>query len=73
MVGSNYTDELQSGAAWRRRASCFKLWDYNLGVGGPIVRDRIWFFGNFRDEGSHRTVPGMFANRTPATRRSGPT
>ena len=22
----------------------------------------MWFFGTLRDEGSHRTIPGMFAN-----------
>ena len=33
-----------------------KLWDFSLGVGGPIVRDRLWYFGNVRNEGSHRSV-----------------
>jgi hypothetical protein len=40
----------------------FKLWDLNVGIGGPIKKDRVWFFFQLRDEGSHRTVPGMFAN-----------
>jgi hypothetical protein len=31
-------------------------------VGGPIMRDRLWYYGTIRDEGSERTVPGMFAN-----------
>ena len=40
-----------------------KVWDFNLGVGGPIVRDRLWFYSRrLRDEGSERSVPGMFAN-----------
>jgi Carboxypeptidase regulatory-like domain len=39
-----------------------KIWDFNFGIGGPIRKDRIWFFFTARDEGSHRTVPGMFAN-----------
>ena len=38
------------------------MWDFNLGVGGPILRDRIWYYGTLRDEGSERSVPGMFAN-----------
>ena len=33
-----------------------------MGVGGPIAKDKVWFFFQFRDEGSHRTVPGLFAN-----------
>ena len=39
-----------------------QLWDFNLGIGGPLVRDRLWYFLGVRDEGSHRSVPGMFAN-----------
>ena len=61
MVGDNFTDDLKTRGLTTPGALT-KLWDYNLGIGGPIKRDRIWFFGQFRDEGSHRTVPGMFAN-----------
>ncbi len=40
-----------------------KVWDFNLGIGGPILNDRLWYYANLRDEGSERTVPGMFANK----------
>jgi hypothetical protein len=61
MVGSNYTADL------RRRGLTVpgelrKVWDFNLGVGGPIVQDRLWYYGTVRDEGSERGVAGMFAN-----------
>lgn len=61
MVGSNYTQDLRARGLTTPGA-LQKLWDYNVGIGGPIKVDRVWFFGQFRDEGSHRTVPGMFAN-----------
>jgi hypothetical protein len=61
MVGDNYTPELQA-AGLRTPGKLYKLWDYNIGVGGPIKKDKVWFFFQFRDEGSHRTVPDMFAN-----------
>jgi hypothetical protein len=61
MVGDNYTSALQT-AGLPTPGKLYKLWDTNVGVGGPIKRDRVWFFAQFRDEGSHRTVPGMFAN-----------
>jgi hypothetical protein len=61
MIGSNYTQELKDRGLTTPGANT-KIWDYNLGVGGPIARDRLWFFYTARDEGSHRTVPGMFAN-----------
>ena len=32
-------------------------------VGGPIKRDRMWFFGNYRDFGAHQAILGMFGNK----------
>src|SRR3954470_3988458 len=61
MVGDNYTQELKN-AGLTTPGKLYKLWDTNVGVGGPIKKDKVWFFFQFRDEGSHRTVPGMFAN-----------
>jgi hypothetical protein len=61
MVGDNYTQALKD-AGLTTPGKLFKLWDYNIGVGGPIKKDKVWYFAQFRDEGSHRTIPGMFAN-----------
>jgi hypothetical protein len=61
MVSSNYTTQLQA-AGLSVPGELQKLWDYSLGVGGPIVKDRWWYFGNVRNEGIHRSVPGMYAN-----------
>ncbi len=61
MVDSNYTEELQNRGL-STSGQYQKIWDFNVGIGGPIVRDRLWYFGTFRDEGSHRTIPGAFAN-----------
>jgi hypothetical protein len=62
MVDSNYTPELQA-AGLSVPGKLLKLWDIGGGVGGPIVRDRLWYFFNLRTEGAHRSVPGMFANK----------
>ena len=32
-------------------------------MGGPIKRDRLWFFGQVRTFGSHTVVPGQYGNR----------
>ena len=61
MVGSNYSEELRARGL-TTPGETRKVWDFNLGVGGPIMRDRIWYYGTLRDEGSERSVPGMFAN-----------
>ena len=61
MVGSNYTDELRDRGLTTPGAF-ENLWDYNFGIGGPIMKDRLWYFGQLRTEGYKNTVPGMFAN-----------
>jgi hypothetical protein len=61
MVGDNYTDELKARGL-TTPGKLYKLWDYNVGLGGPVAKDKVWFFFQFRDEGSHRTVPGLFSN-----------
>lgn len=61
MIDSNYTKELQDRnlpVPGRYR----KVWDFNVGVGGPIMQDRLWYFGSLRNEGSERTVTNMFGN-----------
>ncbi|HVG69384.1 MAG TPA: TonB-dependent receptor [Vicinamibacterales bacterium] len=61
MIDSNYTQELKDRnlpVPGRYR----KVWDFNLGVGGPIMQDRLWYFGSLRNEGSERTVTNMFGN-----------
>jgi len=59
MQSSNLTPELQalgvsSGDAVKR------LWDYSTSIGGPIVVDRLWFFGSFRDVGNRNIVANAF-------------
>jgi hypothetical protein len=61
MVGSNFTPELRT-AGLRAPGELIKLWDFNAGVGGPIVKDRIWYFANIREEGSWQSAPGMYRN-----------
>jgi hypothetical protein len=59
-----------------------KNYDSNVGVGGPIVRDRAWFYGTFRYLGVNKTVvdsfynlntqvPGKFTPYVPDTSRPG--
>ena len=40
-----------------------KNWDFNPGFGGPIKRDKIWFFASGRSQGAYVLAPGMFFNR----------
>src|SRR5688572_29062422 len=41
MIGSNYSDELRARGL-TTPGETRKVWDFNLGVGGPIKQDRLW-------------------------------
>ena len=43
----------------------------NATVGGPIERDRLWFFGSYRKFSITQGVEGASPTRSPATRRTG--
>ena len=44
-----------------------KIWDYGVGVGGPLVRDRVWFYTAHRWWGAQNFQPKGNVNLTPHT------
>ena len=60
--GTNLTPAHQA-AGLRVAAETLKLWDVNGSVGGPIVRDRLWFYWTGRHQGTRQLVAGIWANR----------
>ncbi|MBI4264032.1 MAG: TonB-dependent receptor [Acidobacteria bacterium] len=62
MQGNNLTARLVE-AGLRTPDSLSKVWDLNFGTGGPIQRDRIWFYFTGRYNGQHMRPPGIFVNR----------
>lgn len=42
-----------------------KIWDVNGAVGGPIVKDRVWYFGGARHWGHYQEQAGLYYNATP--------
>ena len=61
MVGRNYTDELKARGL-STPGVLLQQWDYTGGVGGPFKKDRLWYYGTLRDEGQHRSIPGIYPN-----------
>ena len=59
--GSNLDDELRR-VGITEPPGLIKNWDTNLAIGGPIKRDRLWFFNNLRTYGTHQDIPGLYAN-----------
>ena len=62
MQGGNFDDDLRA-AGLREAGKLVKMWDVNGAVGGPIKRDKLWFFATSRYQGTQRYVAGMYANK----------
>src|SRR5262245_22802230 len=61
MASSNYTQELHDQGL-RVPNELEKVWDASTYFGGPVKRDRLWFFASVRDQGNRKTVAGMWRN-----------
>ena len=44
-----------------------KIWDYGGGLGGPLKKDTLWFFGAYRNWGSSSEFAGSYFNATQNT------
>jgi hypothetical protein len=55
----NIDDRLKS-LGFTNPTGLVKLWDVNPSVGGPIVRDKLWFSSSYRSWGVTNTAPIAF-------------
>ena len=62
MQGSNLTQELRD-AGLRDPNQLIKAWEVNGAIGGPIIRDRLWFFFSTKSQGTRLYVSGMYYNK----------
>lgn len=56
---NNVTDELRQRGL-RTGSRVAKITDFNVGVGGPIRRDRLWFFTSWRRIATDSVIPGSY-------------
>src|SRR5438093_8340241 len=59
--GSNLDDRLRS-FDFTDVPALIKNWDTNFALGGPVVRDRLWFFNNVRSYGNQQDIPRLYGN-----------
>ena len=59
--GSNVDDELRN-IGIREPGGVISAYDASVSLGGPILRDRLWFLGSYRKLTTAQGVEGIFAN-----------
>ena len=65
MQGSNLSDEVRARGLTELSVNRVRdIWDYNGTLGGPIVKDSLWFFTAHRRWGNSTQVAGIFHNAT---------
>jgi hypothetical protein len=64
LQSDNLTDDLIK-AGLLRVNSVKKVWDVNPAMGGPLVQDKLWFYGGFRHSGAQNYIAGMYKNLRP--------
>lgn len=55
----NYSSEL-AARGLRYVDKVKKIWDFNFGMGGPIMRDKLWFYTSARHWGVHAPIADTF-------------
>jgi hypothetical protein len=61
LQSDNYNDALRSVLS--KPSTLLQLYDVDGALGGPIKKDKLWFFFLSRTYGSGTSVTGMFANK----------
>ena len=62
MQSSNYTDALKA-AGLLGPNQLQRIWDVNASFGGPIRKDRVWYYVGGRTQGNRKLVEGMYYNK----------
>ena len=61
-ISNNVDDELRA-LGITQPPTLRTNWDTSFSMGGPIKRDRLWFFANVRAWANAAVIDGIFANR----------
>jgi hypothetical protein len=62
MQATNYTDELQARGV-TQPTPVYRVYDVNTAVGGPIVRDRLWYYTSLRWQGQRQNTLNVYYNQ----------
>ena len=66
MISDNYDDSLKNQGL-RAPNNVKDVWDAEGAIGGPVRKDRLWFFAQGRVHGNANFIAGMFPNKNAGT------
>ena len=66
LQSNNLTDDLRARGLLSVTSVNY-VFDTGASLGGPIMRDRMWFYGSYRQWGNERGAAGKFYNATQGT------
>jgi hypothetical protein len=61
MQSNNYSSDLQNRGAGTPNPT-YHVYDISAGIGGPIKKDKLWYFMNVREQGSRRNILNVYYN-----------
>ena len=62
MQANNFTDELKARGA-TQPTPVFHVYDVNAAVGGPIVKDKLWYYISVREQGQRQNTLNVYYNQ----------
>ena len=62
MQSDNFTPELQARGA-TQPTPVYRVYDVNVGVGGPIVQDKLWYYFAVRAQGQRQDTLNVYYNK----------
>src|SRR5689334_3567709 len=62
MQSNNYTDELKARGA-TVPTPIYHVYDVNASIGGPIVRDKLWYYMSVREQGQRQNTLNVYYNQ----------
>jgi hypothetical protein len=62
MQSNNFTDELKARGA-TQPTPLNRVYDVNTAVGGPIVKDRLWYYMSVRVQGQRQSTQNVYYNQ----------
>src|SRR5436190_3425885 len=62
MQANNFTDELKARGA-TQPTPVFHVYDVNIAAGGPIVKDRLWYYMSVRQQGQRQNTLNVYYNK----------